>query len=263
MKMMRIGLPMALAGALLAPLGAVPAASRADAAAPPCQPVTFEGKRFTVCEADPRRHTIRTFWKRPDGKTYGTLSSLPATLGTPGARLLFATNAGMFDAEYKPVGLYIEGGRELTAVSTRKGPGNFHMKPNGVFYVAGDTAGVTETGAYLRRKPKADAATQSGPMLVIDGRLHPRFSREGPSLKVRNGAGVQAAGGVVFAISEEPVSFGAFARLFRDKYKCRNALFFDGSVSALYAPAAGRGGNFMSLGPMIGVFEREAAAAGN
>jgi uncharacterized protein YigE (DUF2233 family) len=246
---------------LLSIAAALFAAAPVYAAPPPCQPVTFEGKRYTVCEADPRRHFIRTFWMRPDGKPYGTLSTLPATLGASGGKLLFATNAGMFHPTYKPVGLYIEDGREYVAVNTKAGLGNFHMKPNGIFYVSGETAGIAETSAYLRRKPKAGSATQSGPMLVTGGHLHPRFSREGPSLKVRNGAGIHSGGGVVFAISEEPVSFGSFARLFRDKYKCRDALFLDGTISALYVPAAGRKGNFLPLGPMIGVFER--AGLGN
>lgn len=165
-------------------------------------------------------------------------------------------NGGMFHPDYKPVGLYIENGREITRASTRNGPGNFHLKPNGIFYTSGATAGVLETGAYLKAKPQAEFATQSGPMLVINGRLHPRF-KSGESQKLRNGVGVRDANTIVFAISEGEVSFGAFARLFRDGLKCPNALFLDGgSAPALYSPAMQRGGNFLPLGPMIGVFDR-------
>ena len=113
------------------------------------------------------------------------------------------------------------------------------MKPNGIFYISADRAAVAETQAFLKQRPQADLATQSGPMLVIDGRLHPRFDRRGTSLKTRNGVGVRADGKVIFVISQEAVSFDAFARLFRDGLKCPNALFLDGgSASSLYAPTS-------------------------
>ena len=121
--------------------------------------------------------------------------------------MLFATNAGMFNSALKPVGLYVERGQELVHVSTRSGYGNFHMKPNGVFYISGDRAGVAETRAFLKQRPQVDLATQSGPMLVINGRLHPRFDRSSTSLKARNGVGVRADGKVIFAISQAEVSF--------------------------------------------------------
>lgn len=222
--------------------------------APVCSAVTHEGARYTVCEVDLRRQTTRLFWKRPDGETYGYLQQLPATDAATGRKLQFAVNAGMYHPDYRPVGLYVDARRELAKASTARGPGNFHLKPNGIFYISGNTAGVLETSAYLKSKPAADIATQSGPMLVIDGKLHPRFTPQGESRKGRNGVGVRDANTVLFAISEEEVSFGAFARLFRDTLKCPNALFLDGgSVPTLYVPGS-RGGNFLPLGPMLGVY---------
>ncbi|GJD70328.1 hypothetical protein MMMDOFMJ_3274 [Methylobacterium gnaphalii] len=166
-------------------------------------------------------------------------------------------NAGMYDKDQAPVGLYIEEGRELKRVSTANGPGNFHLKPNGIFYVKGDRAGVLDTVRYLKVKPKPDFATQSGPMLVIDGKIHPKISEDGPSQKVRNGVGVRDDGRTaIFAISERPVSFGAFARLFKDALGCRNALFLDGSVSSLYAPGLGRSDLSRPLGPLVGAISR-------
>ena len=150
---------------------------------------------------------------------------------------MFAANAGMFDPALKPVGLYVEQGRELAHLNTRSAHGNFHMKPNGV-YVSADAAGVVDTPTFLQQKPRAQLATQSGPMLVINGRLHPRFNRRSTSLKARDGVGVRADGKVLFAISEGEVSFDAFARLFRDGLNCPNALFLDGgSAATLYMPS--------------------------
>lgn len=224
--------------------------------APPCRQVTHENARHTVCEVDLSKQSIKLFWKRPDGQPYGLLGRLPSTDESGKRKLRFALNGGMFHADLRPVGLYVEGGKELMKASTAKGPGNFHLKPNGVFYLGGGKAGVLETGAYLKAKPAADLATQSGPMLVINGKLHPLFVRAGTSEKMRDGVGVKADGKtVVFAISEDPVSFAAFGRLFRDVLGTPNALFLDGgSAPALYSPAMSRGGNFLPLGPMLAVY---------
>lgn len=120
----------------------IPAVSlRAESA--PCQRVTYEHSEYTVCEVDLRRQSVRLFWKKPDGHPYGYPSSLPRALGNHS--LLFATNGGMYHPDNSPVGLYVEEGRELVRANTSAGPGNFHMRPNGVFYVTGGVAGVLET----------------------------------------------------------------------------------------------------------------------
>ena len=223
----------------------------------PCRGLPHEGTQYTVCKVDLTRSSVRLFWQRPNGEPYSYLTNVPATLAG-GGKLRFSMNAGMFHPDYKPVGLYVEGGRELVKASTTKGPGNFHLKPNGVFYLAGDTAGVMETSAYLKAKPQVDFATQSGPMLVIAGRLHPRFTEDGESKKLRNGVGVVDAQTVVFAMSDDAVSFGAFGRLFRDTLKTPNALFLDGgSVPSLYVVPDQNGANVLPLGPMIGVYDRK------
>src|SRR4030088_100354 len=101
----------------------------------PCRSMEYERSAYTICEVDLRKHTVRLYWKRSDGTPYAYLSSLPRALQGEAGILLFATNAGMFDPALKPVGLYVEQGREFVHVSTKPGYGNFHMKPNGVFYV--------------------------------------------------------------------------------------------------------------------------------
>jgi len=239
--------------ALGGPALAAPAAAPAPTSAP-CRAVQAEGEAYTVCTVDLRRERVRLFWLGADGLPYSSLSTLAEKQG---AALRFAMNAGMYDKGQAPVGLYIEDGRELKGVSTANGPGNFHLKPNGIFWVKGERAGVMETGRYLRSAPKPDFATQSGPMLVVDGHIHPKISADGPSQKIRNGVGVRDDGRTaVFAISERPVSFGAFARLFKDTLGCRNALFLDGSVSSLYAPSVNRSDLSRPLGPMVGAVAR-------
>jgi len=248
MALMRIARATLTAIALTAGVASAQAQQRADL----CRPITHAGATYTVCSVDLRRHELKLFLRGPDGSPYGSFSRL--TQSQPG--LLFAMNAGMYHDDRSPVGLYVENGHELKAANTKPGPGNFHLKPNGIFYAAGTSAGVLETGRFLKAKPRADIATQSGPMLVMDGRIHPKFSDTSASLKIRNGVGVRDATTVTFAISEEPVSFAAFARLFRDALKCRNALFLDGSISSLYAPGLNRSDALRPMGPIVGAVER-------
>jgi uncharacterized protein YigE (DUF2233 family) len=247
----------ALATATLAALILFSAGRLVRAESPPCRPFSFEGNAYTLCEAPLNRFSVRLFWQRPDGAPYSYLSALPKT-DAEGGRLAFALNGGMFHPDYKPVGLYIEDGRELVRANTRPGPGNFHLRPNGVFYASEGEAGVLETSAFLKKKPNALYATQSGPMLVVDGKLHPRIAKANVSAKARDGVCVRGAGLVLFAISEGEVPFDTFERLFRDGLKCRNALFLDGGTApALYVPSASRGGNMLlGLGPMIAVYEK-------
>ena len=140
----------------------------------------------------------------------------------------------------QPGGALRRDGQEVAPVIASAGPGNFGLLPNGVFCIGDGEARVIETRRYLREAPACRHATQSGPMLVIDGALHPRFLPDSDSRYVRNGVGSSADGRTVwFAISEAPVNFHLFARLFRDRLGARQALYFDGNISRLYAPASG------------------------
>ncbi len=224
----------------------------ASGAAAGCEPRNFDAEKFTVCAFNPRHDDIRLFWSGPDGRPYGSLAALAQALKAKGETLVFAMNAGMFKQDQSPVGLYVENRRKLNEADTRSGATNFHMKPNGVFWIGDGVAGVSETSRYLASPPPARYATQSGPMLVVDGKIHPKILPNGTSLKIRNGVGA-CGGTVVFAIAEEPVTFDAFARLFRDGLNCQNALFLDGSVSSLYAPELNRDDELGPIGPIVGV----------
>ncbi len=228
-----------------------------SAVAGPCRSESFEGSSYTVCSFDLTKTPLRTFWRNEAGEPYRTFSALAADLKKQGQTLEFAMNAGMFDADFAPVGLYIEGGKELRPANTADAEGNFHMKPNGVFYVDEDGAGVMETGAFLNVRPETAFATQSGPMLVIDGKLHPRFIPGSEFLERRNGVGVSSPTMVHLVISEDRVNFDEFARFFRDRLSCRNALFLDGGTApGLYAPELGRNESWRSIGPIIAAVGR-------
>ncbi|KQV08647.1 hypothetical protein ASC68_25340 [Devosia sp. Root105] len=217
-----------------------------------CETVTFEGDAFIACTVDPALQDIRLFLHTPDGQPYGSLESFAAD----GPSVVFAMNGGMYLPDRSPQGLYVEAGGTLAPLVTADGEGNFYLKPNGVFLVTADhRAQVVATEAFVAT-PDLAYATQSGPMLVIDGALHPEFSDNGTSRYVRNGVGVRADGKVVFAISLDVVSFGRFARLFRDALSCPDALYLDGFVSGLADDDGVVVGGGHAAGPIVAVLKR-------
>ncbi|MGL4280828.1 MAG: phosphodiester glycosidase family protein, partial [Albidovulum sp.] len=163
-------------------------------------------------------------------------------------------NAGMYHPDRSPVGLYIEDGIVRHDIVTRDGPGNFGLLPNGVFCIAAGRFAVIESRRYAKAPPECRFATQSGPMLVIDGKLHPNFLPTSDSLHFRNGVGVSADGQTAwFVLSDARVNFDSFARFFRDELKVPAALYFDGNISRLYAPELGRNDFGLPMGPMVGL----------
>lgn len=221
------------------------------AAAVECRDMTFEDHSYTVCDVA-LGEDLRLFHAGPDG-TYGSFSAVNRALGAEGKVLAFAMNAGMYHSDLSPVGLYIENGVEKARLITSDGPGNFGLLPNGVF-CAGERFAVIESRRFAKDRPDCRFATQSGPMLVIDGALHPRFLPTSDSLNYRNGVGVSPDGATaIFAISNDEVNFHSFARLYRDVLGVRDALFLDGSISRLYAPALDRHDAGFPMGPIVGV----------
>lgn len=219
-----------------------------------CKNIAFEQNRYTVCEADAGSEDLRLFLYGPQNNVLGQFGAIDGVLGENGEQLVFAMNAGMYHSDRSPVGLYVENGVELKGAVADPGPGNFGMVPNGVFCIREGRADVFETLTYLAQKPACRFATQSGPMLVIEGDLHPRFLPDSTSRYVRNGVGTGPEGRrVVFAISRNAVTFHEFGRLFRDGLGIDSALYFDGNISRLYAPELGRSDGGFALGPVVGI----------
>lgn len=236
-----------------------PLAENASASKADCEQQRFEGTTFTHCPADPETQTVAM---RLKGQAETPLRSLTALALEPDSgSIAFAMNGGMYDEEGMPIGYYVEKGELLHDVSEADGPGNFHMKPNGIFFGTDGKWQVLTTEAFVSNEDtRPQFATQSGPMLLIDGKLHPDFAEDGESKNIRNAVGVDEDGRAHFVISDQPVSFGKLARFMRDILKTPNALYLDGNISALWDPGAGRIDTTTGLGPLIVVENKNPGA---
>jgi len=217
-----------------------------------CASVTFEDVALTHCIADPANHTISMDLGPTGGVPYRSFANLAAARAADAPQVAFAVNGGMYDGEGKPIGYYVESSDRLKELNRADGPGNFHLKPNGVFYGTGGKWSIrTADDFFSQVGDRPQFGTQSGPMLVVGGKLHPEISQDGPSRAIRNAVGVDKDGRAHFVISQNPMSFGKLARFYRDVLKTPNALYLDGNVSALWDPATGRMDSGVPIGPMI------------
>ncbi len=198
--------------------------------------ITFNGIQYDIVSINPKELEIRLYWKDTSGNPFENFGSLKNYLEDQKKELIFAANAGIYTSDYKPGGLHIEEGEMISDINQSKGIGNFHMMPNGIFWISNSGAQILSTEDYIKAGEHARIATQSGPMLVIGGQIHPEFTKGSKNLHVRSGVGIDSSGVVHFAISGEVVSFLEFAELFREELNCPNALYLDGKISRFYVP---------------------------
>ncbi len=161
--------------------------------------ITLEDKTFRAVEVNPKR--LRLFWLNEKKQPYRHFSGLKNAL--------------------------------------KKAGGNFHIQPNGVFYVTADKqAAIRTTADFAKKYGKAPTslylAVQSGPMLVINGRINGQFMPAGKSQYSRNGVCVTSDNRVWFLITANFVrsNLYQFARAAK-QLGCNNALYLDGNLSKL------------------------------
>ena len=192
-------------------------------------------ERILSYTVDPKFNNIQLYWRNDKGSPFKSIEKLKSWLDSKNRSLLFATNGGMYNEDNIPKGLYIEKNALLTPLDTTSGNGNFYLKPNGVFYVTNSKKNVICKTSDFKLRSNILYATQSGPMLVINGEIHDSFKLGSTNLNIRNGVGVLPDGRVVFNMSKEPINFYDFAKYFKD-LGCKNALYLDGFVSRTYLP---------------------------
>jgi uncharacterized protein YigE (DUF2233 family) len=220
--------------------------------------IAFAAKKDIVDDSilsytvDPKSQNVQLYWKNDQGEILENIQNLITFVESKHSKLLFATNAGMYKADHSPKGLFIQNQKTLAPLDTSSGEGNFYLKPNGVFYLTADnTPFICKTADFIDTG-QVKFATQSGPMLLVDGAVHAAFKAGSTNLNIRNGVGVLPNNHILFAMSKKEINFYDFADYFK-KMGCKNALYLDGFVSRTFLPEKNwmqTDGNF---GVMIGV----------
>lgn len=218
------------------------------------QEITYRNQKFDVVKIDLRKSPVQFFWKNKNGQLIRSLKNLKKEIESQDKELLFAMNAGMYQRDRNPQGLYIENGKNIKSLDTlQDGYGNFYLQPNGVFYLKNDSAGVLPSNLFSQKNINPTWATQSGPMLLINEKVHPIFKEGSTNLNIRNGVGVISKHEIVFVISHKEVNLFDFAMLFKEELNCKNALYLDGFVSRAYVPQLNRKDLDGNFGVMVGI----------
>ena len=83
-----------------------------------CEKRDFDGPGYVVCTLEAAQEPGLKLWLNgPDGKVLGDFTAVRRTLA-PGETLAFAMNAGMYHADYTPVGLYVSEGDKAHDIVT-------------------------------------------------------------------------------------------------------------------------------------------------
>lgn len=217
-----------------------------------CKEKKQQDENFVIYEVNPKKQNVRLYWKNSNNEIIKSIDHLKKEAETSNEKLVFAMNGGMFEADNSPKGLYIDNFKILKSIDTLQGSGNFYLQPNGIFYITqNNQPNIIETKKFRQNKA-IRYATQSGPMLLMDGKINPIFQKDSKNMNIRNGVGILENGDVIFAMSKKEINFYSLAQLFKEM-GCKNALYLDGYVSRTYLPEKNwiqTDGNF---GVMIGI----------
>ena len=225
----------------------------------PCEvEKNFRENSFSFIEVDLNKYHIRFFWKDQNGEYFHTFENVEKWIKRKGESIIAITNGGIYEPDYSPTGLYIEKGTLKSPLNLNEGDGNFFLKPNGIFLITENRAKIIESLYFNPEKiSMIEYAQQSGPLLVLNNKIHPVFKKNSHHRKLRSGIGVNENKKVYIAISNCAVTFYEFATFFKEDLKCPNALYLDGTISRLYAPLINKfESNYGNYAVMIGVTAR-------
>jgi uncharacterized protein YigE (DUF2233 family) len=196
----------------------------------------LENDTFLTYIVDPKVQSLKMYWKGDNKLAFGSIQYLKSYIESKNQTLVFAMNGGMYMSDCRPLGLFIQDCKTLVPINNKSAANaNFYAKPNGIFYIdTSNVAGICKTEDFIADK-NIKYATQSGPMLLIDGEMHPICKPRSMSTTIRNGVGILPDNRIIFVMTVRDINFYDFANYFK-KAGCKNALFLDGGISRMYLP---------------------------
>lgn len=222
----------------------------------------YKRRAYVTVTIDLNQHQLTHFWQAADGTPFNSIQKLSNELENSGHTLLFAINSGIYTTDDTPLGLHIEDAQvlvPLNVVTSNVGAGNFSLLPNGVFYITEEhRAEIVTTEAYRALSDEVKHsilhATQSGPMLIVDGEYNRRLIPNSRSLRIRSGVCAKEEI-ITFVVTEDEVNFYDFATFFKERLQCDNALYLDGSLARIYFDGRFYGASALSrMRRLIGIW---------
>lgn len=131
-----------------------------------------------------------------------------------------AINGGFFDAQFRPLGLRMHQGQQLSPLK--------QISWWGVFYISHGQAAIRRA-AEFEMQADTQFAIQSGPRLIVSGRIPPLK----PGRDERTALGITKKGEVIILVTENaPLTTNELAHLMRRApISARDALNLDGGSS--------------------------------
>lgn len=169
---------------------------------------------------DLHRYKLSLATAKEFGKQYASVDYLAQQ-----SKALVAINGGFFAENYLPLGLRIHNSKQSSPIKP--------ISWWGVFYTKGTRAEVSSMYGF-RRVGGIDFAVQSGPRLLVNGRIPPLRAGRAE----RSALCISKRGEVIVLVTEHsPLSTTELAQVIRKApYHCLNALNLDGgSSSQLFA----------------------------
>ncbi len=202
--------------------------------------ISTNGSEYDICEVNPKINDIGILSYKKNG-----IKKVSELLDSH-KDLVFATNGGIFEPDYSTSGLLIQNGELLDSLNLKKGKGNFYLKPNAVFILTDDGLPrlLESSGFEYEGLDNIRIGLQSGPVLLLNNKIHPAFNEQSKNKRLRSGIGINGKGNLVFAISKGKVNFYSFAKLFQKELDCKNALYLDGGISEMYCKTLENAGGF-------------------
>ena len=116
----------------IAAAGRVEEIKRIEAKLTPAGSFRFQGAQYSAIRVNPADLSMHCTGKNTAGEKYLNIGSLK-DLEKNGDQVVMMTNAGMYNPDNSPQGLFIEKGKQLVPLDTAKGPEgqmlNFYLKP--------------------------------------------------------------------------------------------------------------------------------------
>ena len=197
----------------------------------------FSDRHFRVWAVDPTSVAIQQYRKDAQAQALWSLQSLHNFVQSRSEKLLFAMNAGIFDTNMSPVWLFVANGRVEQPLNLTEGTWNFYLQPNGVFFVQKDKkASIMDSTNFSFFVDMKDVllATQSWPLLLSHGTIHPSLNPSSSNTNIRNAVWITPQWTVFFVYSDKEINMYALALYMRDVLGCEHALYLDWSISGWF-----------------------------